>query len=170
MQDPSDAPDDAAPRPAKPSMLEYYRVDSNRETAVVLVPAATFTTLGSLVLGYSFVLGEGMFRVFVSLLGAFFTALGPITAIVGMRRLLAQDEYLGVTPQGVVWHQRDSETIVAWDSIAHIRCAGEREPLAIEPREGEPLRIDVKFSRIGKVALAARLEELRLKAAFHLLR
>lgn len=112
-------------------------------------------------------------RTFIWLLptGVLTVASGPLTALLGLRRLLAEECYVAVRRDGVVLARPAAPPLlVAWDAVAKVRFDA-RSGLAVIERTGgaPPLPIDVRLGEVDGKELAKRLEAYRRRAHFGLL-
>ena len=113
-------------------------------------------------------------RTFLWLLpaGVLTVASGPLTTILGLRRLLVQESYVAVRRDGIVLARGASPTLVVdWDEVAKIAFDA-RAGFAVIERTGgrEPLMIDMRLGEIDGRELAKRLDAYRRRASFGLLR
>lgn len=158
--------------------LESYRVDVTGRAWPILVPAALLTSVGAVLICTSFI-GHGvlMHRSELTFLGAFCMLTGLSLAVYCMRSLLGEDEYIAALEGGMLLHCRDADAFVPWDELASIRWDAALEAIVLERHEDEPIALARPFvgGPSGGAAggsndkLAARLDELRRKATFHLI-
>ena len=102
-------------------------------------------------------------------LGFLLVAAGPTSIICGLGRTWKDDLYLLLRVDALIHQTRDGRHHVAWDQVARV----EHEAGVVRLRmrdESSPYEIRERFAGIDPPALAARLEEVRRKASFGLLR
>ena len=152
--------------------LESYRVDTTSRAWPILVPGAIMTTIGAVLICTSFVVrGVLMHRSEITYLGVVCMAFGPLLATLGMRNLLTHDdEYLAVLERGMLLHVTGAEDFILWNDLAHVTWDASREAIVFERRGADSLVVTRKFARMPSNELATRIDELRRKAGFNLIR
>jgi hypothetical protein len=146
-------------------LLEWHRVDrSPRRTLAV---AATLVTLGATGFGAAFVsrLSDGVSHAIA--LGAACTMFAGVSmAVVIGWAVLQQDTYLAIRRDAVVLHwSGEREAIVPWDEIDSVVAREDGRLLTIATGTA----VHEWEVRDGAAELAARLVDLRKKAAHGLL-
>lgn len=101
-----------------------------------------------------------------SVLGILCVALGGLTAILGLRRVLAEDAYLALRTDGALLVNGDERTFASWDDIEAVRWDAERDALVLERREGEPWVLALRFAGVANRELVRRAVEVRRKSLF----
>jgi len=102
-------------------------------------------------------------------LGFLLVAAGPTSIILGLGRTWKDDLYLLLRVDALIHQTRDGRHHVAWDRVARVEHDAGVVRLRMRD-ESSPYEIRERFAGIDPPALAARLEEVRRKASFGLLR
>ncbi|MCU0675729.1 MAG: hypothetical protein MUE69_23415 [Myxococcota bacterium] len=102
-------------------------------------------------------------------LGFLLVAAGPTSIILGLGRTWKDDLYLLLRVDALIHQTRDGRHHVAWDQVARVEHDAGVVRLRMRD-ESSPYEIRERFAGIDPPALAARLEEVRRKASFGLLR
>ena len=145
--------------------LEWYRVD--RTPRRTLVVAVILVTLGATGIGAAFVTrltetaSHAIARVSAcTMFAGVFMAVGTAWAVI------QEDMYLAVRRDAVVLHwSREREEIVPWGDIRSIEARGDGAAITIRTE----VQAHEWEMRSGAAELAARLVDLRAKAAHGLL-
>ncbi len=161
----------AAPAEADAGILEYFRRDETGRFRRLFLRGALLVMIGIVCVVFA-ELHRGT-RTFVWLLpaGVLTVASGPLSAILGLRRLLAEESYVAVRRDGIVLARAASEALVVeWDHVAKV-AFDERAGFAVIERTGaaEAVVIDMRLGEIDGKELAKRLEAYRRRAHFGLL-
>lgn len=152
-------------------LLEWYRPDQTRRVWRVLLAGAGIMTAGGLVMAISFLTHQReAVRTYAAVVGIVLTVCGGLTTVLGMTRILADDRYIAVKLEGLVVALGGDERHLAWGDLERIRFDDESHLLLLEPREGDAIAVDTKFAGKTGPDLAQRLDELRRKASFGVLR
>jgi len=165
---------DAATPPRDPlaseaRVVEWYRVDIARRMLAVLVPSAALLLAGSLLASHAFVIGDlPTSSAMLGVGGLLLVIVGPLAAIIGLRRLLTAEDYLIVRTDGVLHHVGDRQMHVRWEDLEAVRWEPESDGIELRGG-GERFVVHERFSGIRNRALAERLEEVRRKAIHDLL-
>jgi hypothetical protein len=155
----------------EPAFLEWYRVDQGARVRRTLVVGAGAVTVGGLVMGavFLFHLQESV-RNAATLVGIGFIIAGALSTAVGMSRVLADDAYLAVSAAGVELHVGGPPVDLVWADLERIRFDAARGAIVFTRRDGEEVVTSARFAGEDPAALAARLDAMRRKADFGLLR
>ena len=102
-------------------------------------------------------------------LGFLLVAAGPTSIILGLGRTWKDDLYLLLRVDALIHQTREGRHHVAWDQVARVEHDAGVVRLRMRD-ESTPYEIRERFAGIDPPALAARLEEVRRKASFGLLR
>jgi hypothetical protein len=102
-------------------------------------------------------------------LGFLLVAAGPTSIILGLGRTWKDDLYLLLRVDALIHQTRDGRHHVAWDQVARVEHDAGVVRLRMRD-ESSPYEIRERFAGVDPPALAARLEEVRRKASFGLLR
>jgi hypothetical protein len=154
---------------ARGDLLGAWRVDVTSSAWPILIPATVLTGIGVLGVGAAFV-SHGPFahNETLTFIGSVSMVAGPLVAIIGMRQLLKHDEYIAAHAAGVLLVLDGTERFLPWRDLAGVHWRGAPGVLTIEQREGEAIVIEKPFGMIKGPDLAAKLEDLRRRAAFNL--
>jgi hypothetical protein len=153
--------------PPGSSSVETFRVDVSWRAWPLLTLSATLTTIGALAVCTAFV-ARGMFvhKDAITHVGTLCMLVGPLSAIVALRKLLQSDEYVAALDTGVLVHCAGIDAFVAWGDVETVKH--DQGAIVVARTEGEPIRIERTFAR-GKVAeVAARMDDVRRKVMFGL--
>lgn len=152
-------------------LLEWYRPDQSRRVWRVLLVGAAIMTAGGLVMAISFLTHQKeSLRNMSATIGIVLTVCGGLWTVLGMTRILADDRYIAVKVEGLVIALGGDEREVAWGDLERIRFDDEQRTLVLVPRTGDAIAVDTKFAGKTGRDLAQRLDELRRKASFGVLR
>jgi hypothetical protein len=154
-----------------PRILDWYRADPWPRMRRVLFTGPLVLAVGGLVTGASF-LGRvpvGL-RGDATLVGVVLVAGGALFTIVGMSRILREDDSLALRTDGVALRAAGVDTLVPWDDLATVSWNAARGELLLERRDGVTLTVGWRFAGIAGGALAERILSTRRKAAMSLLR
>lgn len=156
--------------PARPpAVLDFQRSSGKEGLGGPLILAAGTLAAGSVLVLIALTVAREMpeMRLIASIVGGAATLAGPVIALVGLQRRTRGEASLALRTDGVVLEHGGRETRVPWDEIGAVRF--EAPGRVVLEREGAgPLVIDHGFR--DPEALAKRIDELRRKAAFGLLR
>src|SRR5690606_29220402 len=76
-------------------------------------------------------------RLLLGTLGGLMVVAGPAVALVGLRRVMGQDDYLALRTDGLQYHVGDEHRLIAWDEVAEISLAPSGA-LAVSTKDGGP--------------------------------
>ncbi len=102
-----------------------------------------------------------------TVIAAICTICGPIIALLGVSRSMRSDVLLSAREGGITYERNGKSLQLTWDEIASVSY----EPsgaIVFHHRDGARTPVHDQFD-VKSAELAARLEELRRKAAFRLL-
>lgn len=153
-------------------VLEYFRRDESAGFRRLFLRGGLLVIAGILCVVYA-ELHRGT-RAFVWLLpaGVLTVASGPLSAILGLRRLLEDESYVAVRRDGIVLARPSSPPLLLpWDEVARVGFDARAGLAEIERTDGRAKEaIDMRLGGIDGRELARRLEAYRRRASFGLLR
>lgn len=164
--------------PSDAHIVAYFRVDPGPRITRSLVGSAAVMTCGSLTMAGSFArlahaghdLGDPSLLKLGFALGAAGLALviaGGLIAIVGLRRVLAEDRYLALRTDGVYFQDGARGSLLPWEDVEAIGV--DDRALVFERHDGGRWIRPERLAGIEPEALAVRAREVRRKALFGLL-
>lgn len=153
-------------------ILEYFRRDESGRFRRLFLRGALLVLAGIACVIFA-ELHRGT-RTFLWLLpaGVLTVASGPLSAILGLRRLLAEESYVAVRRDGIVLARAASQVaVIEWEHVARIGFDARAGFAVIERADGQPaVPIDMRLGELDGKELAKRLEAYRRRASFGLLR
>lgn len=102
-------------------------------------------------------------------LGFLLVASGPTSILVGLGKSWKNDFFLLLRVDGLVHQTADGQHHVAWEHVARVEHVDGVVRLRMRD-ESDAYEIRERFSGIDAAGLASRLEDIRRKASFDLLR
>lgn len=151
-------------------VVEWYRHDASRRIVRILIPSSFVLATGAVLVSRSLFIRELTDAgALLGLLGLILVALGPLSAIVGLRRVLRAEDFLLLCTDGLFHHAGGTVERYLWADIERVEFDEGRDGIELRMRNGERHRIDKRFAGIGNPALAHRLDEVRRKATFGVL-
>jgi hypothetical protein len=148
-----------------------FRINMTARVWPFIVPAAVLISVGALGVCMAFVT-HGPLQPYASeitLGGAVCMLAGLLLTIFAARPVLTHDEYVAALETGLLCKLDGEETFLLWNAIAAVRWDAAASAVRIEMREGEPLVVAKPFGTATGDAVAAKLDDVRRKADFHLL-
>jgi hypothetical protein len=136
-----------------------------------LVPATLLISLGALGVCMAFVT-HGPFAPYaapITLGGASCMLAGLILGVLVARPVLTHDEYVAALQTGLLLKVDKEEKFFAWSEVEDVRWDLARAAVVIRMREAEPVILAKPFGTATGDAVAAKLDDVRRKAVFHLL-
>lgn len=154
---------------ATPAVFDFRRSTGKEGLAGPIVLAAGTLAAGSVLVLVALTVARDRpeIRPLASVIGGAATVAGPLIALVGLLRRARGEASLALRSDGVVLSCAGAETQVPWGSIREVRFEAPSR-IVLERDDADPLVIDHGFR--DPQALAKRIDELRRKAAFGLLR
>lgn len=151
-------------------LLTWYRVDRGNALRRGLMVSVAFMAVGATVAGLPFLVrAPTTIRILAAVVALMGITAGPILAMRTSATLLAEDEYVGISRDGLVLHLRNLDEVLPWDSIERISHRPEETRVLIELRSGEVMDLRDQFAGTSQKGLANALETARRKASFKLL-
>jgi hypothetical protein len=150
-------------------VVEWYRLDVGRRIRRALGPNAALLTVGSIVANYALGWSSGVWSTVGSAAGLCMIGGGGLGAILGLKRIFEEDDYLLVRTDGLLYHVGNEARLFPWDELSLVRWSSERQRLELLLAHEELVPLEHRFATIGGEALAERLEEVRRKAIWNLL-
>jgi hypothetical protein len=151
--------------------LASYRIDMTSRVWPFLVPATLLISLGALGVCMAFVT-HGPFAPYagtITLAGSTCMLAGAIFGVLVARPVLTHDEYVAALETGLLLKLDKQESFVAWSEIEDVRWDAARAGVVIRMRQGEPIVVAKPFGTANGKEVAAKLDDVRRKAGFHLL-
>ena len=152
------------------AVLEWHRTSS----ASIIRPLGigmALLSLGPVIAIVCFVLGRTMpgFKIVAVIGGGLCTLIGPLYAMLGLARAFRDDAFLAAKSTGVTFERNQKSMDLAWEDLETIVFDPPRA-IVFRRRAGEPFVLHESWSDIATETLAKRLEDLRRKASFDLLK
>jgi hypothetical protein len=94
---------------------------------------------------------------------------GGLTAILGLRRVLAEESYLALRHDGALFVHGDEERFVAWDDVEDVRWDASTDALLFVSHDGEAVPLVARFADVANEEIARRARAVRRRAVFGLL-
>ncbi len=94
---------------------------------------------------------------------------GGLTAMLGLRRLLAEESYLALRHDGALFVHGDEERFVSWDDVEDVRWDAGSDALLFVAHDGEAVPLVARFADMPNEELAKRARAVRRRAIFGLL-
>jgi hypothetical protein len=94
---------------------------------------------------------------------------GAILGVLVARPVLTHDEYVAALETGLLLKLEKEERFVLWNDVGDIRWDAAQAAVVIRMREGNPTVIAKPFGTAKGEEVAAKLDDVRRKAGFHLL-
>jgi hypothetical protein len=156
----------------KEQIVTFYRADPAPRMRKVLVPAATLVTIGGLVMVISFLTRQrDDVRILAACIGVVCIVTGSGSAVIGLRRLLADDWCIVVRTDGLMAQLGREETFVPWGDIERIWFDAGPRAIVVDRRTGGDFRVpEQRYRGTTTEKLAKELDGMRLKASFSMLR
>ena len=151
--------------------LASYRIDMTSRVWPFLVPATFLISLGALGVCMAFVT-HGPFAPYagiITLAGATCMLAGAILGVLVARPVLTHDEYVAALETGLLLKLENDERFAPWNDVGDIRWDAAQAVVVIRMREGDPIVIAKPFGTAKGDEVAAKLDDVRRKAGFHLL-
>lgn len=151
-------------------VVEWYRHDASRRIFRILLPSSFVLAFGSVLVSRSLFIRELTdASAALGLVGLLLVALGPLSAIVGLRRVLGAEDFLLLSTEGLLHQQGGRVRRFLWADIERVSFDEPHAAIELLMRNGERYAIEKPFAGIGNRDLAGRLDEVRRKAMFGLL-
>lgn len=94
---------------------------------------------------------------------------GGLTAILGLRRVLAEESYLALRHDGALFVHGDEERFVAWEDVEDVRWDASTDALLFVSHDGEAVPLVARFADVANEEIAKRARAVRRRAVFGLL-
>jgi len=199
VQPDDDGPSQTTPRrdarAKAPPIVEWYRLDASRRIFTTLMLGASIMLLGSIVsaaglfgsrgsIPHPMLLGHRRAMIIEEPVGERSPMLelttglvalgcllgGGVTAIVGLKRALAEESYLALRHDGALFVHGETERFVAWDDLEDVRWDSASNALLFIGHDGVPVPLVARFSDVTNEDLAQRVRAVRRRAVHGLLR
>jgi hypothetical protein len=152
-------------------VVDWYRADSSARMVRILVTGASTMVVGGLVVAVSFLTRQPeRVREYAAASGLLLVAMSAAFTQIMMHRLLRDDVSLEIRTDGLCFHARGTETLIAWAELASVRWDATPGTLVVERAGAEPVVVAWVPARISGPGLAAQVEHARQRAAMGLLR
>ena len=144
-----------------PVLVEWYRVDVTRRLVAVLAVAALIMLVGCLAATASVrtAATPDHVRFALTAVGLVCIVGGGLRAILGLHRILADDAYLALRTDTLVFHDAGRDTRIAWDAIEDVTAVP--EGVALTLRDGATTRLTRRFADVTHSELARRIAHVR---------
>ena len=148
----------------KTLILAWFRVDQSRSIGRLLLRSALILLAGSvLVAGYwTTELHPPPHRWAFGASGGFLCVIGPLTALLGLRKILSEDAYVALRTDGVFLSnatRAGGEQLIGWDDF--IDAAEEGGATVLSMRDGSPLVFDRPLAGADARVFARQLAQMR---------
>lgn len=148
-------------------ILRYLGIGAAAMSGGSVVMAGAFARLGHASLDF-FADQRVMFLGFVlGAVGLSFMTLGGLYAILNLKRILSEEQYLALRTDGALFRDEAELTLCRWEDVEAIRAEGDRV-IFVRHDGSEWVRAE-RFADTDAEALARRAAEVRRKALFGLL-
>ena len=177
-----------------PPIVEWYRLDASRRIFTTLTLGASIMLLGSIVsaaglfssrgaLPHPLLMGHRRAMIVEEPVGERSPVLeittglvalacllgGGATAIVGLKRALAEESYLALRHDGALFVHGETERFVAWDDLEDVRWDAASNALLFIGHDGVPVPLVARFADVTNEDLAQRVRAVRRRAVHGLL-
>jgi hypothetical protein len=71
---------------------------------------------------------------------------------------------------GILWKLAKEEGFIPWDDVLGVKWEAARQAVVVARRDGAALEVRREFGRVAADQVAVRLDDLRRKASFNLIR
>jgi hypothetical protein len=151
--------------------IEFYRLDMTRRIVAVVLLSPLPTVTGMLLLMRPM---QGRVEatpawIALGIMGLLLVAAGPLSMILGLRRVFQSDDYLLLRTDGLLEHVGDTSILYSWEELESIVYDGSADEVVLHARDGGEARLAHRLSGIDARDLARRLDEVRRKAIWELL-
>jgi hypothetical protein len=151
--------------------LVSYRIEMAARVWPFLVPATLLISLGALGVCMAFVTHGPLtpYAGMITLAGGACMLAGLILTLFVAKPVLTHDEYVAALEKGLLLKVDGAVTFLAWGGIASVKWDAVGPSVVIHLRDGDPVLVSREFATAKGNDVAVKLDELRRKAAFHLL-
>ena len=180
-------------RPEEPPIVEWYRLDASRSILRTLVLGASIMLLGSLVSAWGLFSSRGniphpllghrgavlaaeasprrspVLEITTGLVALGCLVGGGFTAILGLKRALAEECYLALRHDGALFVSGETERFVAWDDLEDVSWDARTDALLFVGHDGEAVPLVARFADVTNEELAKRVRAVRRRAVHGLL-
>jgi len=148
-------------------IVKYLAIGAAAMSGGLLVMAGAFSRLGHASLDF-FADSRVMFMgLGLGAIGLTFMTLGGLYAILQLRRILSEEQYLALRTDGALFRDGDALSLLRWEDVESVRADGDRV-VFVRHDGAEWIRAE-RFADTDAEALAERAAEIRRKALFGLL-
>jgi hypothetical protein len=154
---------------AAPTVFEWHRVEGAVLSALAM--GAGVLLLGPICGAFAFVVFKHRFdlELAFAIAGGICVVAGPTIAIVRLSRSLREDASIAARTDGVIFERNGKALHMKWEEIERVELQPEGA-LVFRRKSDEPFVLHERFATIATDELVKRLEELRRKASFGLLK
>lgn len=145
------------------------RIGGEREMHTTTARAAVFRGSEVTADGTPIVSRTSTWELALGAFGLLCIASGAATAIVGLRRALAEESYLALRTDGAYFRRGDERALILWEEVEEVRWVPDAGALWFVRHDGPPWIRAERFAGIDGPELAKRASEVRRKALFGLL-
>jgi len=160
-------------------IVAYHRVDPTARILRYLAIGAAAMGGGSVVMAGAFArLGHHSLDFFadprvmllgfaLGALGLGFMTLGGLYAILNLKRILSEEQYLALRTDGALFRDGDALSLLRWEDVESVHADGDR--VVFVRHDGTEWVRPERFADTDASGLARRAAEVRRKALFGLL-
>jgi len=160
-------PEDPLAIPAAP-IVEWYRVDVTRRVVQRLAVGAGCMIVGMLAVS-RLVMGAGAGSLVWGLLGIVVVIGGGCYAVIGLQRILGEEQYVALRVDGVLLVDGDARRYRRWEEIDDVRHDRAFDAVVLVSGD-EEWSLAERFAGIANADLARAAASVRRKALFGLFR
>jgi hypothetical protein len=158
-------PEDPLAIPAAP-IVEWYRVDVTRRVVRRLAAGSACMIVGMLAVS-RLVMGAGVGSLGWGLVGIVTVIVGGCYAVIGLQRILGEEQYVALRVDGVLVVDGDDHRYRKWEDIDDVRHDREGDAVVLVSGD-EEWSLGESFAGIANVDLARSAAAVRRKALFGL--
>ncbi len=152
-------------------VIETYRPRIKREVLMALVPGALLVMMGSSLAGLSLVLHLGVAKQAVLISVAAVVVLsGPAWAWWRLTRSLSRESMITLRSDGIAVREPNGEILLAWDAIHEAFADNAAGVVRIALKTNEEFVLDNVPEEYSVRELAQRINRLRIRSAWNMLR
>jgi hypothetical protein len=148
-----------------------FRIDASPRAWMFLGPAAVMITCGAMGICTVFVThGPFAGTDWYAIVGSACMLSGLALAVVVSIPMFTHDEYVAALEAGILWKLAKEEGFIPWDDVLGVKWEAARQAVVVARRDGAALEVRREFGRVAADQVAVRLDDLRRKASFNLIR